>query len=113
MEWANKQLVPARRCYAYTVYILPVGNGEHFLSNAHGVAQFLLGGWQTSWTAVLQGGQYFTPSFSTYDPSNTSVIGGVPGRVQGMPLCPANQTANVWLNPAAFAIPGCPLTTPL
>jgi hypothetical protein len=112
-EFANNELVPARRFYAYAVYVLPVGKGEHFLSGAHGIAQFILGGWQTSWTAVLQSGQYFTPSYSTYDPSNTGVIGGVPDRVPGVPMYPANQTVNNWLNPAAFAIPGCPLTTPL
>ena len=112
-EWANNQLVPARRFYTYAVYVLPVGRGEHFLSGAHGVAQFLLGGWQTSWTMVLQSGMYFTPSFSTYDPSNTGVIGGVPDRVPGVPMYSSNQTVNSWLNPAAFAVPGCPLTTPL
>ena len=112
-EWSNNQLVPARRFYAYAVYALPVGRRQHFLSGAHGIAQALLGGWQTSWTAVLQTGQYFTPSFSTYDPSNTGVIGGVPDRVPGVSVYPSNQTINNWLNPAAFAIPGCPLTTPL
>ncbi len=73
----------------------------------------LLGGWQTSWTAVLQTGQYFTPSFSTYDPSNTGVIGGVPDRMPGVPLYPASQTVSNWFNPAAYAVPGCPLATPV
>ena len=112
-EWSNNQLVPARRFYAYSVYVLPVGKGQRFLSGAPRAAQFLLGGWQTSWTAVLQSGQYFTPSYSTYDPSNTGVIGGVPDRVPGVSPYAANQSVNGWLNPAAFAIPGCPLTTPL
>jgi hypothetical protein len=112
-ETSNNQLVPSRRFYAYAVYALPVGAGQRFLSGAHGIVQAILGGWQTSWTGVLQTGQYFTPSFSTYDPSNTGVIGGVPDRIIGVPLYPENQTVNNWFNPAAFAIPGCPLTTPL
>jgi hypothetical protein len=112
-EKSNNQLVPARRLYAYAVYALPFGKGQRFMSNAHGLVQQLFGGWQTSWTAILQSGPYFTPSFSTYDPSNTGVIGGVPDRIPGVPLYPASQTVNNWFNPAAYAIPGCPLSTPL
>jgi hypothetical protein len=112
-ERANNQLVPARRFYGYAVYALPVGRGQHLLNGAHGIVQALLGGWQTSYTVVLQTGQYFTPSFSTFGPSNTGVIGGVPDRVQGVPLYPANQDVNHWFNPAAFAIPGCSLATPV
>jgi hypothetical protein len=90
-EKSNNQLVPSRRLYAYAVYALPVGTGQRFLSNAHGLAQL----------------------FSTYDPSNTGVIGGVPDRVTGVPLYPASQTVGNWFNPAAFAIPGCPTSTPV
>jgi hypothetical protein len=112
-EKSNNELVPARRLYAYAVYALPFGSGHHLLSNAHGLVQQLFGGWQTSWTAVVQSGQYFTPSYSTYDPSNTGVIGGVPDRIPGVAMYPANQTVNNWFNGAAFAIPGCPLTNPI
>jgi hypothetical protein len=97
--------------YGYAVYALPIGNGQRLLGNAHGVVQALLGGWQTSYTVVLQSGQYFTPSFSTFDPSNTGVIGGVPDRIPGVPLYPDNQDVNHWFNPAAFAVPGCPTST--
>jgi hypothetical protein len=112
-ERSNNQLFPARRFYTYAVYMLPVGRGQRFLPNAPGVVQAILGGWQTSYTLVLQSGQYFTPSFSTYGPSNTGVIGGVPDRLVGVPLYPANQDVNHWFNPAAFAIPGCPPATPV
>lgn len=112
-ERSNNQLVPSRRLYGYAVYALPVGGGQRFLSNAHGLVQALFGGWQTSWTAVLQTGQYFTPAFSTFDPSNTGVIGGVPDRVLGAPLYPSAQNVNGWFNAAAFAVPGCPATTPV
>jgi hypothetical protein len=112
-EGARGALQPSRRFYAYAVYALPVGTGQHILSNAHGLVQILLGGWQTSWTAVLQTGQFFTPSYSTFDPSNTGVIGGVPDRLSGVPEYPSQQTVNTWFNPNAFAIPGCPASTPL
>jgi hypothetical protein len=112
-EKSNNELVPPKRFFMYAVYSLPVGSGQRFLSNAHGIVQTLLGGWQTSWTVVLQSGQYFTPSFSTFDPSNTGVIGGVPDRIVGAQLYPANQTVNDWFNGNAFGIPGCPASTPV
>jgi len=112
-ERSNNEIVPSRRLYGYAVYALPVGTGQRLLGNAHGLVQMLFGGWQTSWTVVLQTGQWFTPSFSTYDPSNTGVIGGVPDRISGVPLYPSSQTVSSWFNPAAYAIPGCPTTVPL
>lgn len=112
-EKSNNQLIPARRWYGYAVYMLPVGKGQRFLSDAHGFVQGFLGGWQTSWTAVLQTGSYFTPSFSTFDPSNTGVIGGVPDRIPGVPLYPASQEVNHWFNPAAFSVPGCSASNPV
>jgi carboxypeptidase family protein len=112
-ERSNNQLVPSRRLYGYAVYSLPVGKGQQFLGNARGIVQAVLGGWQTSWTVVLQSGQYFTPSFSTFDTSNTGVIGGAPDRIAGAPLYPERQDLNHWFNPGAFAIPGCSPSTPI
>ena len=61
----------------------------------------------------MQGGQWFTPSFSGFDVSNTNTIGGRPDLIPGVPLYPAHQTIAQWFNPAAFAIPGCPTTNPV
>jgi hypothetical protein len=83
------------------------------LSDAKGPLQQILGGWDTSWSMVAQSGQWFTPSFSGFDPSNTQSIGGRPDVIPGVPLYPANQTVHNWFNAAAFAIPGCPTSTPL
>lgn len=112
-EKSNNELVPPRRFFTYAVYALPVGRGLHFLPNAHGIVQGVLGGWQTSWVGVLQSGQYFSPSFSGFDPSNTGVTGGVPDRLSGAPLYPAHQTISDWFNAAAFAIPGCTASDPI
>jgi hypothetical protein len=74
--------------------------------------QFALGGWRTSWTAVLQKGQYFSPSFNGYDPSGTGTIGGVPDRIADGNLS-SGRTVRRWFDTAAFVVPGCPTTTPL
>ena len=52
-----------------------------FLLRREGTLQQIVGGWETAWTAVAQSGQWFTPTFSGSDPSNTNTIGGRPDRV--------------------------------
>src|SRR5262249_30643263 len=110
-EKANNGNVIPHRFFAYAVYALPVGKGQRFLSSAPSVVQYVLGGWRTSWTAVLQDGQYFAPSFSGYDPSGTGTIGGLPDRVGNGNL--SNWTVNHFFDTSAFVVPGCPATTPL
>ena len=112
-ERSNGEIMSPRRFYTYAVYALPVGTGQHLLPNAHGVVQAFLGGWRTSWTLELNPGIFFTPSFSSFDPSNTGVNGGVPDRLSGVPLYPAHRTVTDWFNPAAFQIPGCPASDPI
>jgi hypothetical protein len=112
-EKANNQLVVPRRFFAYGVWALPVGSGQHILSNAKGLMQQIFGGWQASWTVVVQSGQYFTPSFSGFDPSNTGTIGGVPDRIKDGNLPPGQRTVNHWFDTTAFVIPGCPLSNPV
>jgi hypothetical protein len=72
----------------------------------------VLGGWRTTWTAVAQTGQPFTPTFAGYDPSGTGTIGGVPDRIADGNLS-SGRTVNHWFDQAAFVVPGCPSTTPL
>jgi hypothetical protein len=76
------------------------------------VAEGILGGWRLSAVVTLQTGQWFTPSFDGFDPSNTNTIGGRPDVVAGAPLYPANQSINNWFNVGAFKVPGCPDTDP-
>jgi hypothetical protein len=76
------------------------------------LAEGLLGGWRISSVITLQSGQWYTPSFDGFDPSNTNNPGGRPDRVVGASLNPTGgQTITDWFNAAAFAIPGCPVTT--
>jgi hypothetical protein len=112
-EWGNNTFTPIHRFYADAVYSLPVGRGQHFLSRMPAVADAFLGGWRLSGVATLQTGQWVTPSFAGFDPSNTNSLGGRPDVVTGVPLYPANHSISNWFNAAAFAIPGCPANNPV
>jgi hypothetical protein len=111
-EKANSTYSVPQRFFAYALYTLPVGNGQHFLHNASGVRQNVLGGWQSAWTVEREAGQFTSPSFSSGDPSGTGLIGGVPDRVAGVPLYPAQKTVSDWFNASAFIVPGCPTSNP-
>ena len=41
-------------------YVLPFGHGQHYLNNASGVVNEMLGGWQSVWNLVVEGGQPLT-----------------------------------------------------
>jgi hypothetical protein len=61
---------------------------------------------------VAEAGQYFTPSFSGFSPSNTGLIGGVPDRFADGNL-PSGRSVSHWFDTTAFAIPGCLATAPV
>jgi len=112
-EYANNLITPTHRVYGYAIWQIPVGKGHRVL-NRSGVAEAALGGWQMAWNAMVQSGQFFTPSFTGFDPSNTNLIGGRPDVVPGVSTSPVGgQSINNWFNPAAFKIPGCPDNNPV
>ena len=113
-EWCNNQITPTHRVFGYLIYQLPFGAGRRYLNNNNRFVNGGLGRWQISWNLMWEWRQFFTPSFAGFDPSNTNVLGGRPNRVPGVSLYPTNGSAiSQWFNPAAFAIPGCPLSTPV
>ncbi|MGH9327066.1 MAG: hypothetical protein ACRD2B_10360 [Terriglobia bacterium] len=112
-EKANNALTVPQRVFTYALYTLPVGQGQHFLSGISKPVQEVIGGWRTTWTVTAQSGQWFTPSFSGFDPSNTATFGGRPDRIGNGNLPSGERSINSWFNAAAFKIPGCPNTTPI
>jgi hypothetical protein len=112
-EWGHNAYTPTHRIYADVMYSLPVGRHQRFGSHMPALAEGFLGGWRLSAVITLQSGQWFTPTFDGFDPSNTNTIGGRPDRIAGAPLYPANQSINNWYNIAAFKVPGCPDSSPL
>ena len=112
-EKANNALVLRHRAFAHAVYALPFGRDQRFLSKAHAVVQGALGGWNTGWNVNLQSGQFFTPSFSGFDPSNTGSFGGRPDRIGNGNLPAGQRTIERWFDASAFKIPGCPDAHPV
>jgi len=74
--------------------------------------QHILGGWELGAIMVIQSGQYFTPSFSGFDPSNTQTFGGRPDRI-GNGNLDSGRSISRWFDTSAFAIPGCPADRPV
>jgi hypothetical protein len=119
-ERGNNVLTRRNQVYITSIYGLPVGKGQKFLSGSNRLVDAVLGGWKMSWVAELFSGQFFTPTFSGFDTSNTNNYGPAgnnfiarPDVVPGVPVTPAGgPTLSEWFNPAAFAIPGCPATNP-
>jgi hypothetical protein len=75
------------------LYELPFGRGKQFLSNASGIANQFVGGWQLGGVATVQTGLPFT------------VYGGAgrPNRVCNGKL--SNPTVNRWFDASCFVIP--------
>ncbi|HZT69876.1 MAG TPA: TonB-dependent receptor [Terriglobia bacterium] len=113
VEKANNGVTVPHRFYGYVLYTLPFGQGQRFLSGALGPMQQVLGGWRTTWTVTRQSGGWFTPSFSGFDPSNTSTFGGRPDRIANGNISSGDRGPNHWFDPSAFAIPGCPASQPV
>jgi hypothetical protein len=88
-----------------TVIQVPVGKGKRFLSGATRATEQIVGGWQIYWIGFLETGQFFGPTFSGADPSNTNSTSGRPDRLANGNLPADQRQLNHWFDPAAFARP--------
>jgi hypothetical protein len=112
-QWARDGANRRHYVSFYTIWEVPVGRGRRFLSNAPALVNHVLGGWNLQTISYFGTGQYFSPSFSTIDPSNTNTQGGLPDRIADGNK-PGDQRAfNQWFDPSAFKIPGCPDSKPV
>ena len=84
---------------------VPLGKGKRVLGNAPAVVDAILGGWTASWISFFQSGQFFSPSFSGADPSNTQSFGGLPDRIADGNLSPGNRDIDRWFDASAFVAP--------
>lgn len=110
-EWGKLGFMPTQRSVTYFIYNLPFGNGQRFASGISPVLNQIAGGWVVSGVLNFQTGLWLTPTFNSFDPSNTRAFGGRPDQIGNWRV--SNPTHQRWFNPAAFAIPGCPATTPV
>jgi hypothetical protein len=101
----NRDFLAKHRVVLNTIWDLPFGSGRRYLSNAHGVVEQVLGGWRVVWVAYFQTGQYFSPSFSGSDPSNTNTFGGFPDRVCDGNLATGDRKVDHWFDTTCFVEP--------
>ncbi len=101
-EWADNPWTRRHRFVFNSMWDLPFGKSQKFIKE--GVLSYIIGGWSISTFGVLQTGQYYTPSFSTYDPANVGGSGGRPDRIANGNL--SNPTLGNWFDKTAFRVPG-------
>jgi hypothetical protein len=85
-----------------SIFDLPFGKGRLLDSNAGGVLNTIIGGWQVAGILTDHTGLPFTPVLSS-DVANIGVSGQWPNLI-GNPSV-AHRTALQWFNPAAFGTP--------
>ena len=102
-EYGNVNFMPRHRWASYATYDLPVGKGKALAPKVSNSLNQVVGGWQMSAVTLLQTGQFFTPTFDTFDPSNTRTYGGRADCVTNP--YPAQQTSTHWFEKSAFAVP--------
>lgn len=84
LGYANSTEVPAQHLQWNGIYDLPFGKGKKFASNASGVANLLVGGWQLAFNGDVRGGYWMGVNASKY--------------LFGDPTLSADQqlTMNIW-----------------
>ena len=87
------------------LYQLPFARGKRFLSQSNPVVEQLAGGWQLYWISFFETGQFFGPTFSGADPSNTNTSSGRPDRLANGNLPSDQRQLNRWFDASAFARP--------
>ena len=97
---------PLHRLAINVYYDLPFGPGRPLLSNLHGLPKHVLGGWTVTSYINARTGSYFSPSFTTYDVSNTNTRGGLPDRIAHGNLSADVRGQNRWFDASAFRVPG-------
>ena len=98
IDRANSITDLRHRLTASYLYELPFGKGKQFL-NMGGIANQIIGGWQTNGILAIQTGQPFSPVM------NTSTTNGMASRpnVIGTPTYP--KTLQRWFDPSVFVSP--------
>ncbi len=105
-DWGPSALNVTHQASISARYELPFGRGKHWLGNAGGIENRLLGGWQLNGIATMLSGFPFTPQIGsnrsgdgdTRNPDRPNLNPGFNGPVVlGSP--------NQWFNPAAFVLP--------
>jgi hypothetical protein len=103
--WERDPNTVRQRVVLNSVWQLPFGKGKRYMSNAPPVVDQILGGWQVYWIASMETGQFFGPTFSGADPSNTNTTSGRPDRLANGNLPSDQRSISRWFDASAFARP--------
>jgi hypothetical protein len=103
--WGRDPNTVRHRVVLNVIWNIPLGKGHRVLGGAPGVVNQIVGGWQLYWIGYFETGQFFSPSYSGSDPSNTNTSGGLPNRICNGNLPPGQRTVTHWFNPACFVVP--------
>jgi len=82
-------------------YMLPVGRGRQYLSNANGVTNSILGGWQVQTIIILRSGIPYTPVVGT-DVANTGVGSQRPNLNPSYSNPSFQKTLAKWFDPTRY-----------
>ncbi|MFN7922120.1 MAG: carboxypeptidase regulatory-like domain-containing protein [Bryobacteraceae bacterium] len=105
LYWERDAFTPRQRAVINAVWDIPVGKGRRYLSSAPRALDYAVGGWQFYWIGYLETGQFFSPSFTGSDPSNTNTVGGRPDRVCDGNLPPEQRSLGHWFDTSCFVRP--------
>ncbi len=112
LDYGNVSYDRRHRFLTTGLYSLPFGRGQMLLGDSSRAVSSVIGGWQLGGVLIWQSGPFLTPYEASDDPAGTNEVTTVgltrPDRVPGVPLyAKGNSNGNpVFLNPAAFALPG-------
>ncbi|MDR3677298.1 MAG: TonB-dependent receptor [Acidobacteriota bacterium] len=111
LEYGNTEYVRRHTFNVAYVYQLPFGRGKHYLGNAHGALNTVLGGWELTGDTVYATGVPFSVSFT----APASKVGWLSGRADRLSGTSAYQgqvrsshdviSGVPWFNVNAFAPP--------
>jgi len=103
--WNREQYDARHKFVINTSWDIPVGRGRTYMSDVPAAVDHVIGGWQLTTIHYFKSGQYFTPSFSGADPSNTNTVGGLPDRIADGNLPTDQRSIDGWFDVNAFQLP--------
>ena len=104
-SWNPEQYSGRHKFVFNMVMELPFGKGRRYMADANGAVNAVLGGWKLIWVSQFQSGQFFSPSYSGSDPSNTNTFGGLPDRIADGNLDGDQRKVEKWFDWQAFTRP--------
>jgi outer membrane receptor protein involved in Fe transport len=104
-EYADSDTDVRNHFVAAQIIELPIGQGKHFLHDASGITQGIVGGWQLNSITTLQSGRPFNIVSNANDPNYP----GLRPDLVGSPHV-AHRSISEWFNTAAFKVPSMQAT---